>query len=302
MTAGGSCVPAFLAGCESPQSVRASQSFMRQSFSSASSASTGPFTYDREGCNFSPSSASTVPFTYDMEGCNPYAQKVDMRMDRCMMQDENCCGQMANMPAMPPMNQMQFPMVLAHGMVPVQYVPYMVVPVPVPVAKQQPPLHGKKAPKAEMTVVVRNIPRDLEPAQVLKRLSELRASIDFLYVPIEFQTKKCLGYAFVNFTHKIAAQRLEERCEQLFPGAGIYLQPARVQGVAANVKRFRNASVMAVLPEDCKPMVFQQGVQVPFPAPTKKLPPLGPRFRFSHTEELAKILAAEAEAAAPGAC
>lgn len=52
-----------------------------------------------------------------------------------------------------------------------------------------------------------------------------------------------------------------------------------MQGLQANVKRFRNSSIMAVVPEDCKPMVFKRGVMQQFPTPTKKLPPVGPRFR-----------------------
>jgi hypothetical protein len=51
-----------------------------------------------------------------------------------------------------------------------------------------------------------------------------------------------------------------------------------VQGVSANVRRFRNSSVMGVLSEEEKPMLFKDGVQIPFPMPDGPLPPVGPRY------------------------
>lgn len=130
----------------------------------------------------------------------------------------------------------------------------------------------------ETTVLVRSIPRELTPCAVLESLGEFRSVIDFVYVPIEFETRHNLGYAFVNFTDKAAVPLVAAQLVRLF-GEEAFLQPAKIMGVEANVQRFRNSSVMAVLPEDCKPMLFQRGKQVPFPKPTKKLPPIGPRFR-----------------------
>jgi hypothetical protein len=36
--------------------------------------------------------------------------------------------------------------------------------------------------------------------------------------------------------------------------------------------------VMGVLSEDEKPMLFKDGVQIPFPMPDGPLPPVGPRY------------------------
>merc|ERR1719420_2083608 len=104
--------------------------------------------------------------------------------------------------------------------------------------------------------------------------------MDFLYVPIDFKDNQNLGYAFINFNTKLAGAQFSTECARLFPESEkvLVVQPARVQGLAANVKRFRNSSVMGVLPEDCKPMLFESGVQKPFPTPGKKIPPIGPRF------------------------
>lgn len=140
---------------------------------------------------------------------------------------------------------------------------------------------SRPAPPArawETTVLLRDIPRELAPSDVLECLREYRSVIDFLYVPIKFETRQNLGYAFVNFSDKAAVPRLAGDLARLL-GEEAFVQPAKITGLEANVERFRNASVMAVLPEDCKPMLFQRGRQVPFPKPTKKLPPIGPRFR-----------------------
>merc|ERR1719498_2283496 len=66
--------------------------------------------------------------------------------------------------------------------------------------REQPP----KKPD-EVTVLVRNLPRDLAPQSVLSALKAHRAHLDFLYVPVEFNTKDNLGYAFLNFTQQAAA-------------------------------------------------------------------------------------------------
>lgn len=139
------------------------------------------------------------------------------------------------------------------------------------------------AKEHEMTVMLRNIPTELSPKEVLVHLAAYQRSgaLDFLYVPIDFESNKNLGYAFINFNRKDAGARFSAECAGLFPGSDevAFCQPARVEGLAANVKRFRNSSVMGVLPEECKPMLFDNGVPQPFPGPSKKLPPVGPRFR-----------------------
>jgi hypothetical protein len=137
-----------------------------------------------------------------------------------------------------------------------------------------------QAKDAEATVLLRGIDRELEPRQVLARLAQFRPVMDFLYVPIEFESRRNLGYAFVNVCDKSAVAQLEQQVKELL-GSEAFVQPAKVSGLDANVQRFRNSSVMGpgVLPEGCKPMVFRRGAEVPFPSPTKKLPPIGPRFR-----------------------
>jgi len=157
--------------------------------------------------------------------------------------------------------------------------------------REREPREGKKRRDAppplqnEITLMVRNIPNKYTPEGLLQTFGEYREAITFYYLPTDFKNRCNLGYAFVNFCDQQVAARFADQLQnQKLPHFEksekvLLVQPARVQGFAANVKRFRNSSVMGVLPDDCKPMIFDRGVQQPFPTPGRKIPPIGPRFR-----------------------
>jgi hypothetical protein len=136
----------------------------------------------------------------------------------------------------------------------------------------------------DITLMLRNLPNKINQTKLLSRLQNYRNKIDFLYLPTDFENKCNLGYAFINFVDGAAAARFKaEFNDKKLPGCRrshkvLAVQPARVQGVSANVRRFRNSSVMGVLSEDEKPMLFKEGVQIPFPMPDGPLPPVGPRY------------------------
>jgi hypothetical protein len=45
-----------------------------------------------------------------------------------------------------------------------------------------------------------------------------------------------------------------------------------LQGLDAHVQRYRNSPVMSEsVPDECKPLLLQDGLRVPFPLPTKQL-------------------------------
>jgi hypothetical protein len=164
------------------------------------------------------------------------------------------------------------------------------VPPPAPEAPKK--QHVAKEPHTEantnfgddITLMLRNLPNKINQPKLLSRLQSYRGKIDFLYLPTDFENKCNLGYAFINFVDGAAAARFKaEFNDKKLPGCRrshkvLAVQPARVQGVSANVRRFRNSSVMGVLSEEEKPMLFKDGVQIPFPMPDGPLPPVGPRY------------------------
>ena len=91
---------------------------------------------------------------------------------------------------------------------------------------------------------------------------------DFLYLPIDFQSKCHVGYAFVNLIEpQHAAQFIA-----VFSGFNDW-QPKRghricvvswgsIQGFQANVERFKTKQLtMGSVPEEYKPVLFVDGVQ-----------------------------------------
>jgi hypothetical protein len=111
---------------------------------------------------------------------------------------------------------------------------------------------------------------------VLELLAEagLADQCDFLYVPTDFRNFSAFGYGFVNLLTNELAQLAITRLSGLTL-AGTALEAgwcADHQGYAVHVRRYRNSPVMhASVPEAYKPMIFKNGVQQSFPAPTKKI-------------------------------
>jgi len=135
----------------------------------------------------------------------------------------------------------------------------------------------------DVTLMLRNIPNKYTQEQLREDLEPFRMAIDFLYLPTDFKNNCNLGYAFLNFSNgkvaeKFAAQYNGSRLPR-FPHSPkvLAVQCARVQGVEANVDRFRDSSVMGVRDDTMKPMLFQLGEPIPFPAPNGDLPPIGAR-------------------------
>merc|ERR1712048_733509 len=106
-----------------------------------------------------------------------------------------------------------------------------------------------------------------------------------------------MGYAFVNLITHEDASRVRHHFEGFKTWAVESHKVCEVawgeplQGLAAHVNRFRNSPVMhGDVPDECKPVVFESGVQLPFPAPTKKLRP--PRWKHRPTTEAGHDFAA----------
>lgn len=140
------------------------------------------------------------------------------------------------------------------------------------------------------TVMLRNLPNNYSRGMVIAMLRKegFDGLFNFFYLPIDFRTGACLGYAFVN----LVAPEHVAKFWQTFDGYFNWDIPSKKrcsvtwsgphQGYLAHVERYRNSPVMhASVPECCKPAIFKDGVQVPFPAPSKAT--RAPRMRhYTH--------------------
>jgi len=141
------------------------------------------------------------------------------------------------------------------------------------------PLVALAQPQGEpTTVMLRNIPNRYTSGSLLALLNEheFQGCYDFVYLPMDFQNGVNLGYAFVNLlTHQDAL-----RFKDLFQGFNDWrFDSAKVsevswahphQGLDEHVERYRNSPVMhPSMPDEYKPMIFQNGQRVNFPAPTR---------------------------------
>jgi len=139
------------------------------------------------------------------------------------------------------------------------------------------------------TVMLRNLPNNYSRTMLMDLIdSEGFARLyDFIYLPIDFKSRASLGYAFVNLVNSEAANRFR----LTFDGFSDWILPSRKvcgvswsgphQGLEAHIERYRNSPVMHEgVPDMYKPAIFNDGVRVVFPPPTKKL--RAPRIRHFH--------------------
>lgn len=122
------------------------------------------------------------------------------------------------------------------------------------------------------TIRVRNLPVEWWRDDFTKLLfaKGYGGCFDFVYMPMNFRSGANFGYAFVNLRSPLQASKLVEdlRCEG-FDGAPASAQ----QGLAANIRKWRNDSVMhGIVPDHCKPVLHNgEGKRIQFPSPTGKI-------------------------------
>lgn len=130
------------------------------------------------------------------------------------------------------------------------------------------------------TVMIRNMPNNYTLSMFLDLVDSMGFAglYNFAYLPIDFQSQAGLGYAFVNFIRVSDAQS----CFTHLEGFSAWKVPSDkvctvtwsspTQGFEEHVERYRNSPVMHhSIPEEWKPVLFHQGMRVPFPPPTKAI-------------------------------
>jgi hypothetical protein len=139
------------------------------------------------------------------------------------------------------------------------------------------------------TAMLRNLPCGFTRSILLEILDHegFTGIYDFVYVPIDFKRGLCKGYAFVNVTSAEHLQRLVEVFDGYYQWP--YCSSSKVcqatlshtQGLRANIERYRNSPVMGdEIPDTFKPALFMGKRELPFPEPTRALPPVSQKIRI----------------------
>jgi hypothetical protein len=143
------------------------------------------------------------------------------------------------------------------------------------------------------TVMMRNIPNNISRAGLLELLDRhgFKGCYDFIYLPIDLKRQASLGYAFVNFV----STDILEKFWETFDGFSSWDGPSKKicqvswstpsQGLADHIERYRNSPLMHdTVPDEARPVLFEKGVRVNFPPPTKAIRP--PRVRLPPKRQL----------------
>jgi hypothetical protein len=129
------------------------------------------------------------------------------------------------------------------------------------------------------TVMMRHLPNDYTRDMVLELLKNkgYEDKFDFIYLPIDFQRKAGLGYAFINFVDPETAAKFQEEFTG-FTGWAVTSDKicevawSAVQGLETHIDRYRNNPVMhESVPEEYRPRLYVDSQMVPFPLPTKSI-------------------------------
>jgi RNA recognition motif-containing protein len=128
------------------------------------------------------------------------------------------------------------------------------------------------------TVMLRNMPNNYNRDLLLELLDRegFACQYDFIYLPIDFESRACKGYAFINLRDPATALRFF----RTFEGYTKWAMPSRkasgvswsgTQGLQTHIDRYRNSSIMkAPTPDEYKPAIFVNGIRAPFPASTRR--------------------------------
>jgi hypothetical protein len=135
----------------------------------------------------------------------------------------------------------------------------------------------------QTTIVIKNLSLSCTRDQILELLDAngLCGTYDLVYVPVDFRSMQSHCYAFVNFVSEEVAttfQGCAEACHGFARSACVGAGGCQIswasgmQGLQAAIEKYRNSPVMhELVPDECKPLLFQNGKMAAFPPPTKKI-------------------------------
>merc|ERR1719433_3385 len=130
--------------------------------------------------------------------------------------------------------------------------------------------------------MLKHIPRHFRGTDLVELLNAqgFNAQYDFVYLPICYQRKTPIGYAFVNMIDHDKAANFIKRFDGLDNGTEHSADPKVPTAYevrwglhhckSKHVERYRNSPLMhPKVPDDYKPMVFEHGKKVDFPKSTR---------------------------------
>ena len=123
------------------------------------------------------------------------------------------------------------------------------------------------------TVMVRNIPTRYTSVGLIEVLKEhgFDKTFDFLYLPMDFRTRKNVGYAFLNFVHPDYVGKFVSQFQGLQLRANtsqkmLEIVPSRRQGFLENIGVFGASELLTTTNSQnpfFKPLVMIEGELVP---------------------------------------
>jgi len=147
-----------------------------------------------------------------------------------------------------------------------------------------PPQNKSRGPTEQRTtLMLRNLPSCFSREGLLETLDfcGFAGTYDFVYLPIDFHSGAGLGYCFVNMVNSQQAEALISQLQGFSDWKGSTSQKVLDvcwsdphQGLDMLIDRYRNSRVMhGSVPDHYKPVLFENGVRVPFPRHTKRIRP-----------------------------
>jgi len=146
----------------------------------------------------------------------------------------------------------------------------------------------------ETTVVISKLPKGCSRHTILQLLEDdgFLVECDFIYLPMDFKTSQCFGYAIVNFTsHALAAQVLGHYNGRLMQDLSLLAEWSHgTQGLVSLVAKYRNSAIMhSIVQDQRKPVLLCNGSILPFPEPTEAItaPPCSSRKQTKTNKQVA---------------
>lgn len=152
--------------------------------------------------------------------------------------------------------------------------------------------HTKVPDDEKTTVMIRNLPTGYKLKDLLALLDSdprlprkrFRGKYDFVYLAFHFKTGAGLGYAFVNFINHEEAMAVKATLDG-FTDWGVDSKKeclvewaTTFQGKDEHVEHYRNSPLMHdSVAKEHRPLLFENGKEVPFPAPTRRIRRPGPK-------------------------